>query len=131
MAKNYRYFLLAGLSGLLLALAYPGWGLDLGWLAWVGLIPLFWSLNHLATGYDRAQKRSFAFGFATGLVYFLIIFRWFWSIYPLDSLGIQSKALSFVVILLMYIFSAAGMAIFWGLFGLTFSLQRLAFRKKS
>lgn len=112
MAKNHRYFILAGLSGLLLALAYPGWSFNLGFLAWIGFIPLIYCLN--------AHKNCFWAGFMVGLVYFLIIFRWLWSVYPLDTLGIQSKLASLIIIFIVYIISSAGMAVFWGLFGLAF-----------
>ncbi len=114
MAK-YRYHALAALSGLLLALAYPGWGFvssNLSWLAWIGLIPLLWSLK---------QKPSFTVGLTAGVVYFLIIFRWLLSVHPLDTLGIQNGALSFLIVLLIYFISSAGMAMFWGIFGLAFS----------
>ncbi len=96
MAKNHRYFILAGLSGLLLALAYPGWSFNLGFLAWIGFIPLIYCLN--------AHKNCFWAGFMVGLVYFLIIFRWLWSVYPLDTLGIQSKLASLIIIFIVYIF---------------------------
>ncbi|MBI2062638.1 MAG: apolipoprotein N-acyltransferase [Candidatus Yanofskybacteria bacterium] len=118
---------LAALSGLLLALAYPGWSFgstwlttsDLGWLAWIGFVPLFWSLFHIVSEYEHTRKRcGFLVGFAAGLIYFLIVFRWFWSIYPLDTLGIESRAISFFIILLVYLVSSTGMAMFWGLFGL-------------
>lgn len=147
MAKGYKYFFAAGLSGLLLALAYPaspvqilidkiwtGQGFDLGWLAWIGLVPLFWSfwsLTQFTYKSDRFSVRNgFLIGFVAGLVYFLIIFRWFWSVHPLDTLGIQSSTLSFVIVLLIYIISSAGMAIFWGLFGIVYSLQLSVFRNK-
>ncbi|MBI2063825.1 MAG: apolipoprotein N-acyltransferase [Candidatus Yanofskybacteria bacterium] len=119
MATSHKYFLIAGLSGLLLALSYPGWDFDLGFLAWFGLIPFFWSFSRVVSEHDRARKlHVFFIGFAAGLVYFLIIFRWFWSIYPLDTLGIESRLVSFIGVLLIYLISSTGMALFWGLFGL-------------
>src|SRR3989344_3424452 len=103
MATSHKYFLLAGLSGLLLALSYPGWDFDLGFLVWFGFVPFFWSLAHVFSEYNRTRKRhGFFIGFVAGLVYFLIIFRWFWSTYPLDTLGIESHFISFIVVLLVY-----------------------------
>ena len=72
---------LQGLSGFLLALAYPGWGFNLGFLVWIGFIPLFYALA------NQSRSRSFFTGFVAGLFYFLIVFRWLWSIYPLDTAG--------------------------------------------
>ena len=116
----------AGLSGLFLALAYPGWSFDLSFLAWIGFIPLLYALTNLAREHDRivmqdCSKKGFLIGFFAGLIYFLIIFRWFWSIHPLDTLGIQSKIASLVIVFIVYAISCAGMAVFWGLFGMIFS----------
>ena len=123
MAKNYKLLIFAGLSGIVLALAFPGWGFDLGFLIWIGFIPLFYALN--------SRHRPFLTGFVAGLLYFLIVFRWLWSIYPLDTVGIQSKLTSLIIIFLIYIISSAGMAAFWGLFGLVYSLQLSVVRKKA
>lgn len=116
---------LAGLSGLLLALAHPGWSFDIGFLVWIGFIPLLYALTKPAREHDRAVmqdcgKKSFFIGFFAGLIYFLIIFRWFWSIHPLDTLGIQSKIASLVIVFIVYAISCAGMAVFWGLFGMIY-----------
>ena len=126
MAKNYKLLIFAGLSGIILALAFPGWSFNLGFLIWIGLVPLFYALNK---GY-----RPFLTGFIAGLFYFLITFRWFWSIYPLDTMGIQSRFASLIIVFIIYIISSAGMAVFWGLFGTVYSLQFSAsskFKKRS
>ena len=114
MAKNYKLLIFAGLSGIILALAFPGWNFNFSFLVWIGFIPLFYSLNK--------GSRPFLIGFVAGLIYFLIVFRWLWSIYPLDTFGIQNKFASLVVVFLIYIISSAGMAVFWGLFGSVYSL---------
>lgn len=108
-----------------MSLAYPGWPINLGFLAWIGLVTLFWALSdNSSPGYDRVEMRkkwitsNFAIGFAAGLVYFLIVLRWFWSFYPLDTLGINSRLLSLLIIFIVWLISAVGMAVFWGLFGL-------------
>ncbi len=110
MAKNYRNFILAGLSGLLLALAYPSWSFNFGFLVWVGLVPIFY----------LKDKINFKIGFTAGLIYFAIVFRWFWAFYPLDAVGINDKPLSFLIILFFYSVSVGAMACFWGLFGFIF-----------
>ncbi|MEK7154321.1 MAG: nitrilase-related carbon-nitrogen hydrolase [Patescibacteria group bacterium] len=128
MAKNYKLFILAGLSGIVLALAYPGWDFNLGFLIWIGFIPLFYALA------NQSRFSSFLTGFIAGLFYFLIIFRWFWSIYPLDTMGIHGRFASLSIVFVIYVISSAGMAAFWGLFGLTTSFQFLVsgkFKKRS
>ncbi len=111
-----------------MALAFPGWNFNLSFLVWVGFIPLFYALA------NQSRSRSFLTGFIAGLFYFLIIFRWFLSIYPLDTVGMQNKLASLVIVFIIYVISSAGMAVFWGLFGLVASFQFLAsskFEKRS
>lgn len=61
-ARAYFPFLLAILSGALLALSFPRWDLNL--LAWVALIPLFFAVD------AQSNRRSFLLGWVTGMVYF-------------------------------------------------------------
>ncbi len=63
-------------------------------------------------------------GFVFGLVYFGYIFWWFWSLYPLDTLGVSSKFLSFILVCATFSISIIGMAFFWGLFSF-FSIKIL------
>ncbi|MEK7151469.1 MAG: apolipoprotein N-acyltransferase [Patescibacteria group bacterium] len=141
MAK-YRYHALAALSGLLLSLAYPGWDFNsiwiikggLGWIAWIGLIPLFFALKHFTANPTRTKstlKTNFKIGFFAGLIYFLIIFRWFWSIHPLNTLGIENSFLSLLIVIFIWILSSGGMAVFWGLFSLIFAFQFSILKKNS
>jgi len=117
MEKNYKYFILAGLGGLILAVAYPGWSasqrLDFGFLVWIGLVPLFWALTK--------SKSPFWSAYSAGLVYFLIVLRWIWDFYPLDSIGINSHFFSIIALLAFYLITVLAMAAFWGLFGFLFS----------
>ena len=111
MAQNYRNFNgQAILSGLLLALAYPSWGFNLGFLIWIGLVPIFY----------LKDKIDFKVGLMAGLVYFGIVYRWIWAFSPLNTLGIDNQLLSFSIIFLFYLISVAAMAFFWGLFGFLF-----------
>lgn len=66
-------FLAALASALLLALSFPPW--DLGWLAWVALVPLF-------VGIDRVgEKAAVALGLVTGLGWMSISLSWFYGIF--------------------------------------------------
>ncbi len=69
ITQNWREYLAAGLSGGILRLAFPQ--PDLGWLAWVGLVPLFWALRR-QTG-KAAFYRGWFFGFVFyyGISFFL------------------------------------------------------------
>jgi len=113
MAENRKNIFLAAVSGIILGFSYPGSALNLGFFAWFGLIPLFLALKN--------SKRGFLVGYAVGLVYFLIVFRWYWYFYPLDSLGINSRLLSVIILFFVYAIVSAAMALFWGLFGYFFS----------
>lgn len=116
MAKDYKNFLLAGLAGLILGLAYPNWGFSFGFLAWLGLIPLFLSLKN--------SKNSFWIGSTAGLIYFLIVFRWYWDVYSLDGFGINSKVLSITIIFVVYSISCLAMAVFWGIWAYAAKLNQ-------
>ncbi|HEY4506608.1 MAG TPA: apolipoprotein N-acyltransferase [Candidatus Paceibacterota bacterium] len=134
MEYNHKSFAVAGLSGLSLAFAYPGWDFSLissstnifGWIVWVGIVPLLWSLSKATS-----KKNAFLLGFLSGFFYFLIIFRWFWSLHPLDTLGIENAFLSILIITLTWLISSAGMALFWGIFGFAYSLtkEKIQYRK--
>ncbi len=91
-----RAFLLSSLSGLLLTLAFPRWGLWL--LAWVSLVPLFRAL-------DMAKDRfeAFGLGFTAGFVFFLLSISWLRHV--------TVFGLFFVVTML---------AVYWGVFGVLY-----------
>lgn len=74
-----------------------------------------------------AQLRPSEFwpGFLVGIVYFSYIFRWLWSLYPLDAFGVTNEFYSFLAILFVFLVSVAGMATFWGgFYFLIFKLSR-------
>jgi apolipoprotein N-acyltransferase len=73
----------AALSGLLLALCFPGW--DQGWLVWIALTPLIaavWLPRPSPT--RRPWLRHALLGYMAGLVFFPITFYWLGS--PLAAL---------------------------------------------
>ena len=65
---NFSTWGLPALSGVLMALSLPP--LPLGWLAWVGLIPLFRCLEL------RNYRGAFGLGYRAGLFYFLGSLYW-------------------------------------------------------
>jgi apolipoprotein N-acyltransferase len=66
--RNFYNWGLPALSGALMALSLPP--LPLGWLAWVGLLPLFYSL-------EKCNFRSaFGLGYRAGLFYFFGALYW-------------------------------------------------------
>ncbi len=75
----------AALSGLLLALCYPGW--DQGWLVWLALTPLIaalWLSPPPSQPTRRPWLRHALLGYVAGLVFFPITFYWLGS--PLATL---------------------------------------------
>jgi apolipoprotein N-acyltransferase len=61
-------FLLAILSAFLLLLAFPTF--DLGWLAWLGLVPLFVAIS------GRSAKSAFFLSYLCGIVFLSGVYRW-------------------------------------------------------
>lgn len=92
----YRLFL-AVASGLVLVLAFPGFNLN--FLAWVGLVPLFFAID------GKKAAQAFLISYASGLVFFL------GSIYWLVHVTLPG-----MIVLALYL------AFFFGAFGATASL---------
>ena len=87
MGERGKNYLLAALSGLLLAACYAPF--DRGWLAWGALAPLFFAVTR-----SRDAKEAFRLGGATGLVFYVAALYWmaavvhylaiaFWAIFAL------------------------------------------------
>jgi apolipoprotein N-acyltransferase len=55
-------------SGLLLAGAFPP--LDQGWLAWLALVPILWSIR------DASPGTAFRLGYLAGLIWFGVVLYW-------------------------------------------------------
>ncbi len=92
-------FLAPVLSGTLLVLAFPKY--DLGWLAWVGLLPL------LVAVYGKRALFGFFLAFLCGISFFSGVFYW--------TLQVSSFTFLHQVILIVYLGS------YFGFFGLAFS----------
>lgn len=89
------------LSGVLLFLAFPTY--DLGWLAWVGLIPLLLAIS------GRSPAQGFFLSLVCGIIHFGGFFSW--------SFNIPGYKFLHHVLLLGFYFGP-----FLGTFGLTFNL---------
>ena len=99
--KYHRYlidFALALLSSLLLVVSFPKF--DLGFLAWIGILPLLIAIN------GKNIKHSLMLSFICGMLFFLGIFQWI--------LEIPKYTLLHHTILAVYL------GTYFGLFGLFF-----------
>jgi apolipoprotein N-acyltransferase len=105
-------YLLAALSGLLLALSFPKFGHPA--FGWVALAPL------LVAVYRQPLRRGFALGLLTGVIYFI------GTIYWITHVMVQFGGLHPVVAVLVNAALIAYMALFPALFGLI--LARLTVR---
>ncbi|MDI6772476.1 MAG: apolipoprotein N-acyltransferase [bacterium] len=72
-------------SGLLFALAFPG--SDLGWLAWVALVPLLLAIR------DLSPTQSFRYGLLAGLLGFGLLLGWI-RIFGLPAWGLLTAVLA-------------------------------------
>jgi apolipoprotein N-acyltransferase len=66
------HFIAPVLSGALLVLTFPPY--DLGWLAWVGLVPLFYVISGVSPAY------AFLLTFAGGVTFFAGVFNWVFEV---------------------------------------------------
>jgi apolipoprotein N-acyltransferase len=112
MAKIVQKFLLPIVSGCVLALAYPGWFFDFGFLAWLGLVPFFIFLERNSGN----RKMTFWGGAVSGAFFFGITLRFLWGLFPLSTLGVENDFLGFFLILLIYLITLSVFASFWGVF---------------
>jgi len=89
-----RDILLSLLSGILLILSFPN--VDLEFLAWLALVPLFYSIE------GKGSFHAFTLGFLTGLVSYLGIL--YWIIVAVHTYGGVPMILSSLILLLLVIY---------------------------
>lgn len=76
-------WLAAPLSGLLLAMCFPGW--NISGLVWVWMFPL------LAAVWRGEKKRyGFAVGYLSGLAFWLVNLKWLWEVSGLGSMALAA-----------------------------------------
>ncbi len=98
--KYLKYLFLSVLSSFLLVLSFPK--VDLGFLAWIGLLPLLIAIN------GKSLRYGFLLSFICGIVFFTGIFNWILKI-PKYTL-------------LHHALLAAYLGSYFGLFGFLFNL---------
>lgn len=114
--KKLRNFIIICLSGFILSLSTPGY--DLGFFAWVGLVPLFVIL--IMPGKSKEVVfLSFLFGF----IYNLSCLKWIISLHPLYWLGFNNVQ-SYLVSFIAYFITCAYNGLFFILFALIFLLVK-------
>ncbi len=64
----------------------------------------------------KLKPRGFWPGFLIGVFYFSYIFWWLWSLYPLDTLGIENNFYAAIALLFVFSVSVISTAFFWGVF---------------
>ncbi|NNE44005.1 MAG: apolipoprotein N-acyltransferase [Gemmatimonadetes bacterium] len=118
--RRLRVFAKGALSGLLLAFAFPP--LNLFPLAFVGLVPVLWTLDDLAVhGRGRPLRewsgRAFGLGFSCAFAYFLALIWW---IVMLDAPALTIPWVRYpgVVALVGYL------ALYFGFFGVAYAWIR-------
>ncbi len=116
---NKSYFLII-LSGILAALSSPPF--NLGFLIWFAFIPLLIFIFNYSE--EKKWKKLFLFGLIPGLIYSLFLFRWFWSVYPLDALGIHNNFASFFIVLFAWLINSFGYALPWGVFAVAVGILK-------
>lgn len=109
---NKKDYALAALSGILLALAFPMF--DLEYLAWIGLVPLFFSIR------GKDPLRSIYLGLISGLSFHLILLYWI----PVP-ITIYGKLPLPVGILLLFL-----LALYLALYTATFAFLTTLFRTR-
>ena len=115
--KRLRYPLLI-ISGIIAALGvvYPAY---FGVFAWIALIP---AALVLLTLFDKVKPGSlYLYGFVFYLVYYVMSYHWFISMYPMDFAGLEpNTAIGVIALAILGIstFQAAWSAIMFLVFGL-------------
>ncbi len=120
MVKFIKKYHLPILSGFLVALSFPL--ANLGFLIWFAFIPLLiFVINY---GEEKNRKEIFWGGLIVGFIYSLAFFRWFWTVYPLDSLGVHNDLIAFILVSTTWIATSFGYSLVWGVFAVAIKALR-------
>lgn len=99
---NKKDYILAAVSGILLAVAFPMFDMEL--LAWIGLVPLFFSLR------NKTVLQSIYLGLAAGLTFYLILL--YWIPIPVTVYGKLPLPVGILLLLLLALYLALYTATF-------------------
>lgn len=83
--KQLLWMILGGvLTGFTLVLP------QLGFLQWLTMIPLMIGIFRLGEDFALSARRMYGYGFLTVFAYYLVIYHWFFNLYPLDFAGLDN-----------------------------------------
>lgn len=103
------------LSGIMLVLCFPTF--DLFYLAWIVLVPFFFSL------YDKEVKKAFIIGVVFGLPYFFGTLYWIY--HSINHYGNVPFVISIMVVILLSLYLSLYTGLFASLFSLTIKKTKL------
>ncbi|MDP3731241.1 MAG: apolipoprotein N-acyltransferase [bacterium] len=109
MGKTYPTIISGAAIGLILALSQPLY--NLGILIFPGFILFFLALKLQGSPVNS----GFLLGYSAGLAYFLINFKWHWTVYPLKDIGIENPYLGFFLVFSAWAIIAGVLALTWGI----------------
>ncbi len=106
---------------------------QIGFVQWVSIIPAALVLMDIASDREIKYRKIYGYGLCFFMSYYLVIYHWFWYMYPLDFAGLDELA-SLAVVCVAWIglsmIQAVGSAFVFVLFALTarlaiFSKQKI------
>lgn len=100
----------AAISGVMAVLAYPLFELE--FLIWFAFAPVIFAA--VRNSPSTSSRHFFWAGLLAGTLYYAVLLRWFFSIYPLDWAGIENKLTGFIFLLLAWLLSASVFGVLWG-----------------
>lgn len=88
LTKEKGRLLLLAISGILtgFSVAFPRY---IGFLEWISLIPAAFFLLTMRDGERSTKRAAYRAGLVFWMSYYIVIYHWFWYMYPLDFAGIS------------------------------------------
>ncbi|MBQ8432282.1 MAG: apolipoprotein N-acyltransferase [Clostridia bacterium] len=89
-------WLLLGAVATALTLVFP----KVGWLEWITMIPIYFGVYRLfEDGSVLRARQAYRYGFLTVYAFYVVVYHWFVSLYPLDFVGLERGPATFVIAL--------------------------------
>ena len=113
--KKYFKYLLAALSAVLvwIPMVVP----ELFLLSWIGLVPFLFALFTERKGFFVPFKIFFIYG----LIYYLLLYTWFYSLHPLSWQGMNNTK-SFLIITLLWAAISLAQSLQWSVNGVFYRI---------